>query len=324
MRLDPADTSVCTEHRSASSTKCEVMVARFLSAVRVPPRVPFQCVVGSCAPMAVFRMSKWYLDCVTESGDVSLAYTGSVRWGPVRLHYASLLESGGEGVAYRHSLRSQTEPSVENLVLRWHSDALDFGGTWTPDAAMVRETIFKSAEGSIEWHCRAPRARARMRERSGLGYVEQLSMTIAPWRIPIRTLRWGRFLTPSEWLVWIGWPRQILYWNGRLVPNPSITDDRLEFDDGARLLLDRSLVLRQGALGATALSVIPGVRDTFPAHLLQVNEVKWRSRARLERPGHLPLEGWAIHERVDWPETPNSRSHEVCDVLNCGESRASR
>ena len=242
-------------------------------------------------------MSKWYLDCVTEAGHVSMAYTGSIKWGPVRLHYSSLLD----GSCLRDSLMPHKEPFVDNSVIRWSSGALDVDAEWTPDAAELREVIFESAEGSIEWHCLAPRARARMGRHTGFGYVEQLIMTIAPWKIPIQTLRWGRFLTPSDWIVWIDWPRQILYCNGSLVPNPAIADDRLEFDDGARLLLDCSLVLRTGALDAAPLAEIPGLRGTFPARLLQLHECKWRSRARLERPGQAPVEGWPIHEKVDWP-----------------------
>ena len=78
-----------------------------------------------------------------------------------------------------------------------------------------------------------------------------------------------------------------------------IQDDVLEFGDGTRLELDRSLVVRQGPLGTTALSAF--VSKTLPARIFQVNECKWRSRARLHQPSGSTVEGWAIHERVDWP-----------------------
>jgi hypothetical protein len=130
-------------------------------------------------------------------------------------------------------------------------------------------------------------------------------MTIAPWNLPIRTLRWGRFATASDWIVWIDWlgdlTRRIVYRNGQIVPTSLLEDGRIEFRDGARLTMDRSLILREGLLGATALSV-PGVRNTFPARLLAVNECKWRSCARFASPGMAPVEGWAIHEKVTWPE----------------------
>ncbi|MGO9094217.1 MAG: hypothetical protein ACLQGV_03255 [Bryobacteraceae bacterium] len=256
--------------------------------------------------MAAFEMSKWYLDCITGSGDASIAYAGVVQWGPIRLHYSNLLESTGGLVGVRHSLRPQDEPIVDRGSLRWRSRALKTGGEWQADSAEIRETVFASETGAVEWHCLMPRAQARIHHRTGIGYAEHLRMTIAPWKLPIRTLRWGRFGTPSEWIVWIDWlgefTRRIVYRNGQLAPTCPIEDGQIEFHDGARLILDRSLVLRQGPLGSTALSVIPGIRETFPAHMLQVNETKWRSQGRLERPGGSTVEGWAIHERVDWPQ----------------------
>ena len=53
--------------------------------------------------MAAFRLSKWYLDCVTDSGDASIAYTGTVDWGFVHLHFSSLLETtAGQGSSLGH------------------------------------------------------------------------------------------------------------------------------------------------------------------------------------------------------------------------------
>ena len=256
--------------------------------------------------MAAFEMSKWYLDCITGSGDASIAYAGAVHWGAIRLHYSSLLESTGGLVRVRHSLRPQDEPTIEHGSLRWRSRALTTDGEWQADSAEIRETVFASKAGAVEWRCLMPRAQARIHNRTGIGYAEHLRVTIAPWKLPIRTLRWGRFGTPSEWIVWIDWlgefTRRIVYRNGQLAPTSLIEEGQMEFQDGARLSLDCSLVLRQGPLGSTALSVIPGIRQTFPARMLQVNETKWRSQGRLECPGGSTVQGWAIHERVDWPQ----------------------
>jgi hypothetical protein len=256
--------------------------------------------------MAAFQLSKWYMDCVATSGDASIAYTGTLRWGPVRLHYSSLLESTAESVKTKQTLRRQAEPEIDHGSLRWRSPALKIEGEWQSDFPEIRETVFACDAGSIEWHCLMPCAQARTHNRLGLGYAEHIRMTIAPWDLPIRNLRWGRFATPSDWIVWIDWlgdfTRRIVYRNGQIAPTSLLEDGQIEFCDGARLVLDRSLVLRKGRLGATILSGIPGVRDTFPARLLMVNECKWRSRGQFQRPGNSTAEGWAIHERVDWPK----------------------
>jgi hypothetical protein len=253
-----------------------------------------------------FRLSKWYLDCVTDTGEASILYTGTARWGAFHLNYSSVLESVGNAVSARHSFGAADEPSVAGRSLLWRSDALQVEGEWQSDSTELRSTVFSSAAGSVEWHCMMPRARARIGRREGLGYAERLVMTVAPWKIPLRTLRWGRFTSASEWVVWIDWrgeySRTLVYRNGAEVRTFSLEDAKIEFEDRSQLLMDRSLALREGPLGSTALSAIPGVRDSVPGRLLQVTECKWRSRARLERCGGETVEGWAIHERVEWPE----------------------
>lgn len=254
----------------------------------------------------VFKLSKWYLDCVTGAGDVSIAYTGTVRWGVVHLHYSSLLESTSGGITTRSSLREQDEPGMQESLLHWQSSALDLDGQWQANSVALRETVYSGGDGAIEWNCLMPRAKTRVRDRCGLGYAEHLTMTVPPWKMAIETLRWGRFTSASDWIVWIDWQggfsRRIVSRNGKDDPPRVLEDDRIEFDDGCRLVMDLSLTLREGPLGTTALSAIPGIRKTFPARLLEIDECKWRSRARLEKPGCPAVEGWAIHERVTWPK----------------------
>jgi hypothetical protein len=60
---------------------------------------------------------------------------------------------------------------------------------------------------------------------------------------------------------------------------------------------EQNQVLRQGAIGTTALSVLGRtVRDRLPARALWLDECKWRARVHLG--GEV---GWAIHEVVRWP-----------------------
>ena len=42
-------------------------------------------------------------------------------------------------------------------------------------------------------------------EFNGLGYAECLTVTVPPWQLPIRQLRWGRFVAPDRSLAWIDW-----------------------------------------------------------------------------------------------------------------------
>jgi hypothetical protein len=256
--------------------------------------------------MGTFQLSKWYLDCVTDSGNTSIAYVGDLLWGFVHLQYSSLLRSEQDVVTQQNSLRHPSMPVLDGKSISWNSSHFDFSAVWQTDMSEVRETVFTNEEGSVEWHCLMPVAQVRTNSDSGLGYVEHLTMTLAPWKIPIHYLRWGRFCSPSDWIVWIDWQgefsKRILYRNGKAAKASVLDDQQITFDDGSRLTVDRSLVLRNGPLGTTSLSSIPGVSKTFPARLLEVNECKWRSRAKLECPGRSPVEGWAIHEIVSWPK----------------------
>ena len=256
--------------------------------------------------MASFQLSKWYLDCVTDVGDAVIVYTGVVQWKKFRLHYSSLLQTGNGGVVERRSLRRQASPETAGSKISWHSKPLKFDGAWEALSSAVTETIYRSPEGAIDWNCLMPLARARVGDRPGLGYAEHLTMTIPPWKLPIHTLRWGRFTSATDWLTWIDWQgeysRRIVFLNGEALDCPIIEDDRIEAGDEMRLSMDRSLVLRDGRLGETALSGVPAIRKIFPSRLVEMVECKWRSRSRLERKGRPAAEGWAIHEKVSWPQ----------------------
>lgn len=253
-----------------------------------------------------FQLSKWYLDCVSESGDVSIVYAGTVQWRGMRLNYSSLLDCTRGCLTSRHSLRKINAPLAERDSISWSSKPFNLSGRWQSRAVALHETIFEGLDGAVEWECLMPCAQSQIGQRTGLGYVEHLTLTISPWRLPIRSLRWGRFTSNSDWAVWIDWAgeynRRIAFVNGEARATEVLEDGRLGFADGGCLKMDRSMTLRDGPLGSTVLSSIPDPRHSFPARLLQVRECKWRSRARLERRGRSAVEGWAIHEIVTWPE----------------------
>jgi hypothetical protein len=189
--------------------------------------------------------------------------------------------------------------------LAWRTPALGVDARWRGDPLDIRERIYADGEGSVEWRCLLPGASADTGSVSGLGYVERLRLTIAPWRLPIRSLRWGRFVSARHSLVWIDWrgdfERRLVWLDGKAVAAVGAGDDGFEIEGGARLALDCGLTIRRGPLGSTVLSAVPGLDRIAPARMLQVEEWKWRSAAILECPGEAADRGWAIHEVVRWP-----------------------
>jgi hypothetical protein len=234
----------------------------------------------------MFHLSKWYLDCVAEDGRVFVAYSARMRWHALTLNYASVL--GG-----RSSLKRCRAPERSGEHVVWSAPELGVEGTWQAIEAPVSRTLYDT-DGTVEWNCCQPRAHAEVRVGGeclrGMGYVERLTMTVPPWRLPIDELHWGRLLTTAGSLVWIDWrgphSRQVILRNG-VEAEPELLE---------RLELDHGLVLREGALGKTALAIVPQVERLFPWRILHVQETKWRSRGWLDG-----VSGWAIHEVVRWP-----------------------
>lgn len=262
--------------------------------------------------MPAFELSKWYADCTSEEGDAVIIYHAELRWRALTLYYASLLtHRAGCPPRALYSLRKRPAPAIHGDQLVWESPEWRAAGSWRDLSPSRENVLFESESGSLEWNCLAPRAAAAVRidvkpAIKGWGYAEHLRLSLAPWRLPIRRLRWGRFVNATDALVWIDWSgsynRRVVYLNGSSVCAQEIGDSELVLAENAAVLsLDTRTVLRDGLLGSTALSVIPHLDRLFPDSILNMRECKWLSHAVLRRPGHPDSIGMAIHEVVEWP-----------------------
>jgi hypothetical protein len=262
--------------------------------------------------MPAFELSKWYADCISVQGDAVIIYHAELRWRAATLHYASLLiHRVGSPARSLCSLRRRPAPALQTDQIVWESPDWRAAGIWRDLSPRHENVLFASESGSVAWNCLAPRAAAAVEIDSelaikGWGYAEHLRLSLAPWRLPIRRLRWGRFVNATDALVWIDWSgpynTRVVYLNGSSVSATEIGDSELVLaENTAVLTLDTGTVLRDGLLGATALSVIPQIERLFPASVLNIRECKWLSRAVLRRPGRPDSIGMAVHEVVEWP-----------------------
>jgi hypothetical protein len=262
-------------------------------------------------PRSKFQLTKWYADCVGHNGDAVILYCGIARWRAITLRYMSILEAAfGKQPSARYSLRKSPMPVERDTTIQWQSKSLGILGVWERLDPPFDMKLYETSEGEIKWQCLHPRSRATVNLGNGmvlqgLGYVERLDMTVVPWKLPIKELRWGRFLSDSDSLVWIDWrgPHscRIVLQNGLLCGTPTIDEGEITLNGNIRLRISGGDVLRNGALGKTALAVIPSLRRLIPGKMLNIQECKWRSRAELRR-GESSSSGWAIHEVVTWPE----------------------
>jgi hypothetical protein len=259
-----------------------------------------------------FSLRKWYLDCVADNGHTFIGYSAALQWKALTIHYSSITTThGNSGASTETSLGKSSFPRMTDRRIDWSSKPLNLVGTWTPMSKPIHRHLYDSPEGMVRWSCVHPRSKADIsfgtREHiAGLGYAELLELTVKPWQLPIAELRWGRYLSERDALVWIEWrgdtPLSAVFHNGKQMLDASITDEQVAIDGGRTILsLTERTELRKGVLVSTALSAIPGIEAIVPARMLHTYECKWRSRGVLSTNGSLCSSGWAIHEIVRYP-----------------------
>ncbi len=259
---------------------------------------------------SAFELSKWYLDCVSDAGDALVVYFAELRWRALTMRYANMITCRGSVARGAFTLRGCAPPSLSGNTVTWRSRTLGVAGSWTALAEPLRQTVLACETGAVDWECIQPKSAATVQTGdgpawNGLGYVERLQVTVPPWRMPIQELRWGRFHSETDTVVWIdwrgAWSRRLVFHNGAAVNAGRISDDGVALADEVRVEMEDHRVLREGLLGSTVLAGIPKLARIVPGQLLEVEEIKWLSRASLRRPGAPAAHGWAIHEVVRWP-----------------------
>jgi hypothetical protein len=260
--------------------------------------------------MQGFRLQKFYMDVVTPEGACAVAYWAKLKLGPLHRSYSAILALPLLRPRVERQAWSGAPPKMRGERCDWTSRRLGAVGRWSNVRPLTRCTLLDSSSGKITWQvlqsagdaCIGLRSGARY---AGVGYVESLTLDILPWRLPFAELRWGRFISSGgrESLVWIDWRRGMkrrwVLLNNKRVRCNSLSESVVE-GDGFALQLAPGRVIRNERIATSVLggflpTVLPGVRSMRDAR-----EIKWISRARLDRPGLAPVSGWALHEVVRW------------------------
>ncbi|HEV2448073.1 MAG TPA: hypothetical protein VGS58_19215 [Candidatus Sulfopaludibacter sp.] len=246
------------------------------------------------------------MDCVSDAGDAAILYCADLRWRGFHAAMGSLLVSDAGAGAHTRTVLGRHRVVSSADEIRVEHPRLKISGCWRSMASPAKRTVYEQPEGSIVWDCLQPAAQVRMRigerELTGLGYVECLTLTLPSWRLPIRFLRWGRFVSPSHALAWVDWQGEhatrFAVFNGRECSLGAASESEVTVE-GASLRIDAGESLRAGRLNSTVLAGAPGLKRLFPASLFNIREQKWKSRGTLVSSGQASA-GWVIHEVVDW------------------------
>lgn len=256
------------------------------------------------------RVEKWYLDCVTPDGAGLIGYAVRIGWGPFAVKCAETLQwtDIAQFPQQRIALGGPLPVAGAERIV-WRCPALRASGTWVPLApglgAMV---LHEDATGRIEWNCLCPAAQVQAfaadRPCEGLGYAEQLILTVPAGALPFHELRWGRFVGAGVNCVWIRWrqpaERCWCFHNGAPVGAEMRDDGQLVWP-GHRLELEPGSTLRHGRLADTAFAHAKWLQRFLPSRVAGIQETKWCSRGVLTDQAGRRHEGWAIHENALLP-----------------------
>lgn len=254
-----------------------------------------------------FHLAKWYVDCIAEEGRTVIGYSARLTWRSVTMNYSSLLRCGpARPPETSSSLFSSDVPVIRNETALWNCKELELHGQWKQRSVSVERTLLQNEDGYIRWSCLMPGAEASVTVAdetvSGFGYVEFLEMTLPPWKLPIDELRWGRFVTQKDSVVWIDWkgphPLRTVFHNGSSI-DCTVVNDSMIFSGNEQfsLTLDRGSIIRSGALINTALKKVPMLDRIMPKNILLTDECKWLSKGILNSRGDSS-NGYSIHEAV--------------------------
>ena len=251
------------------------------------------------------------MDCIDEMGNLFMGYSGSFDLKLIQASYSSTLTCNSQGeIKTASTLGKLSNPIRSGETLHWSHKKLNTTGHWVSIDDTIRHNIFSNKSGSIVWTCEQPRAVAKVETdnislSNAIGYTEIIDLTILPWRLPISKLWWGRFLSQNTMLIWIilegGYNSSFVYYNGNRITNATITNNKIILNNrGITLMLNDSIVLREGSLDSTLFSKAPVIRKIIPTKFQNSHESKWRSRGDLIKNGKIIDSAWSIHEVVSW------------------------
>ena len=256
-----------------------------------------------------FLVSKWYADVIdAQTGNVVILYHSELTWKKLGLRFSNSLQFLNRKKL--HSVASFTthfNPTLTGNLLSVNDAKIT--GQWTALRVKITEKLFEDSSGYILWECFMPLAEGNVRfgqknrNFQGFGYVERLIFSVKPWEMPITVLRWGRFLSENQSVVWIRWEgkaeRNLIFHNGQKYTDGQIEDDEVRFGS-FRLLLTEKCTLRNGSLITTVFRKFGWLKKLFPEGILNLQECKWQTRSQLYQNQDIISTGWTIHERVEW------------------------
>lgn len=257
-----------------------------------------------------FHLNKWYLDFIGDNGETMIFYAAKLSWKGIAVHYASwLFYNPDSGVTAKSHFRNVQLPKKKDKLITWEDDTFNVSGSWASTSKPILARLFDVDDGYLDWNCFQPSSKVQLKIKDkiiqGKGYAEQLILTTPPWQLPMNNLRWGRFHSLHDTIVWIDLRKenkqQWLWLNGEKITNCNIEDDHISSTvKNFSLKLDRGVVLESEKkilqVMQNLLRDLPGFNKLMPSKFIMADNHKWLSKAEFKKNGGDVTQGIAIHE----------------------------
>jgi hypothetical protein len=259
-----------------------------------------------------FFLSKWFFDFTAETGEAMIFYSARLDYYRWKADYTCWLSYDPiSGTSEISRFNNVPVPIVKDEVITFSDPVSGVSGIWKSMAPMVQSRIFQSGDGFVDWNCLQPLSSVKIkihdRILTGRGYVEQTILTIPPWKISIRELKWGHFISEEFNIVWIELEnREIQQWtwvNGERIHGCFISNDLIKIPEkDLELSLDMDVTLESEkkimSVTKKIIRYIPVFKRTIPGEFLMADERKWFSKASLKIRDSILAKGMSIHEHV--------------------------
>lgn len=250
----------------------------------------------------MFKIKKHYFDGIDESGNAIILYSAKLEIFGIKIPYSSCIFSSSNKIFEKSTLKKSL---VENQKIE--NKKLNFSGTWQNLEKPVSEILIDEDSKYLKWNCHTPKAKFKLNLNDelfeGLGYAETLEMNFAPWKLPISELKWGRFLSENNCVIWIEWigekPLKKIFWNGKPIENAEISDSGIVFkNENATLIFENPISIKDEKLLAIA-EKYKFLKLFFNKKFLESREIKFKSSSILKFEDQEET-GFSLYEKVLW------------------------
>lgn len=256
-----------------------------------------------------YYIEKLYLDCIDESGNCFIIYWAKLDFSFLSLFYSGLIFSDSEGFVNEKSVFKKSERPIINESLHLYQKTLKIDGRWKRSDDPFVISLYKDDEhNELIWNCHHPKSFAEIiyngKVYKGFGYAETLFLPIKPWNLPIDELRWGRFLSGTNTIIWINWKGKYLinkiFLNSVEFNDAIFKDDIISFCNGIyQLKFSEILIIRKGRL-LNLFSGISCLKYLFNRRILNAAEIKYKAKTIFSKNAVILSNGWSLFELVTW------------------------